>query len=191
VAFNRRLSHSRFRAAFDNSPELAHTLLLFGNEALGIDGSAHTFRIRRAGGVADAGWMGAPPAPFAPARKGPGRSTRAPRRARTRAAQSLTPPPPLSADLPRIRRIRPGCCRSDRALPHLDSAASGTTAKFDCVLPDGEGESQHGHTGEIHAEIAATRLLTAPGFGAITCFSSPRALLMARAHAFLHELGAD
>ena len=50
---------------------------------------------------------------------------------------------------------------------YLDGAAHGTTAKFDCVLPDGEVvKVKYGHTGEIQAEVAATRLLTALGFGA-------------------------
>ena len=50
---------------------------------------------------------------------------------------------------------------------YLDSPARGTTAKFDCVLRDGEVvKVKYGHTGEIHAEIAGSRLLTALGFGA-------------------------
>jgi hypothetical protein len=50
---------------------------------------------------------------------------------------------------------------------YLDGAAHGTTAKFDCALPDGEVvKVKYGHTGEILAEIAATRILTALGFGA-------------------------
>jgi hypothetical protein len=50
---------------------------------------------------------------------------------------------------------------------YLDGPASGTTAKFDCVLPDGEVvKVKYGNTGEIHAEIAASRLLAAAGFGA-------------------------
>jgi hypothetical protein len=58
---------------------------------------------------------------------------------------------------------------------YLDSAATGTTAKFDCVLPDGEiVKVKYGHTGEIHAEVAATRLLTALGFGADRMYLVPR-----------------
>lgn len=50
---------------------------------------------------------------------------------------------------------------------YFDGRASGTTAKFDCVLPDGEVvKVKYGNTGEIHAEIAASRLLAALGFGA-------------------------
>ena len=58
---------------------------------------------------------------------------------------------------------------------YLDGAARGTTAKFDCVLPDGEVvKVKYGHTGEIHAEAAATRLLTALGFGADRMYLVPR-----------------
>jgi hypothetical protein len=42
---------------------------------------------------------------------------------------------------------------------YLDEPARGTTAKFDCVLADGEVvKVKYGQTGEIQAEIAATRL---------------------------------
>lgn len=58
---------------------------------------------------------------------------------------------------------------------YLDSPAHGTTAKFDCVLPDGEViKVKYGHTSEIQAEIAASRLLTALGFGADRMFLVPR-----------------
>jgi hypothetical protein len=58
---------------------------------------------------------------------------------------------------------------------YLDSPARGTTAKFDCVLEDGEVvKVKYGHTGEIHAEIAASRLLTALGFGADRMYLVPR-----------------
>jgi hypothetical protein len=58
---------------------------------------------------------------------------------------------------------------------YLDGAAHGTTAKFDCVLPDGEVvKVKYGYTGEIQAEIAATRLLTALGFGADYMYLVPR-----------------
>jgi len=57
----------------------------------------------------------------------------------------------------------------------LPKAAHGTTPKFDCVLPDGEVvKVKYGHTGEIHAEIAASRLLSALGFGADRMFVVPR-----------------
>ena len=58
---------------------------------------------------------------------------------------------------------------------YLDGPANGTTAKFDCVLSDGEVvKVKYGHTGEIHAEIAASRLLTALGFGADRMYLIPR-----------------
>jgi hypothetical protein len=58
---------------------------------------------------------------------------------------------------------------------YLDSPTRGTTAKFDCVLRDGEVvKVKYGHTGEIQAEIAASRLLTALGFGADRMFLIPR-----------------
>jgi len=58
---------------------------------------------------------------------------------------------------------------------YLDGAARGTTAKFDCLLQDGEVvKVKYGHTGEIPAEIAASRLLTALGFGADRMFLVPR-----------------
>ena len=58
---------------------------------------------------------------------------------------------------------------------YLDSPARGTTAKFDCVLRDGEVvKIKYGHTGEIQAEIAASRLLTTLGFGADRMFLVPR-----------------
>ena len=58
---------------------------------------------------------------------------------------------------------------------YLDSPARGTTAKFDCVLRDGEVvKIKYGHTGEIQAEVAASRLLTALGFGADRMYLIPR-----------------
>ena len=58
---------------------------------------------------------------------------------------------------------------------YLPGPAHGTTAKFDCVLRDGEVvKVKYGHTGEIHAEVAATRLLTALGFGADRMYLIPR-----------------
>jgi hypothetical protein len=58
---------------------------------------------------------------------------------------------------------------------YLDGPARGTTAKFDCVLPDGEVvKVKYGNTSEIQAELAASRLLTALGFGADRMFLIPR-----------------
>jgi hypothetical protein len=58
---------------------------------------------------------------------------------------------------------------------YLDGPANGTTAKFDCVLPDGEViKVKYGTTGEIQAEIAASRLLAGLGFGADRMYMVPR-----------------
>jgi len=58
---------------------------------------------------------------------------------------------------------------------YLPAEAHGTTAKFTCALPDGEVvKVKYGHTGEIHAEIAASRLLMALGFGADRMYLVPR-----------------
>jgi hypothetical protein len=62
-------------------------------------------------------------------------------------------------------------------------AASGTTPKFDCVLAGGEVvKVKYGRNPEIHAELAASRLLTALGYPAdrmylvphLRCFGCPR-----------------
>lgn len=64
----------------------------------------------------------------------------------------------------------------------LPRATSGTTPKFDCVLPGGSVvKVKYGGTAEIHAEVAAARLLSALGFGAdrmyvipvVRCFGCP------------------
>jgi hypothetical protein len=53
--------------------------------------------------------------------------------------------------------------------------ARGTTPKFDCVLATGERVTvKYGHTGEIPAELAASRLLTALGFAADRMYLVPR-----------------
>jgi hypothetical protein len=61
--------------------------------------------------------------------------------------------------------------------------ARGTTAKFNCILADGEVvKVKYGRTEEIHAEVAASRLLTRLGFAAdhvfvverVRCFGCPR-----------------
>jgi hypothetical protein len=62
-------------------------------------------------------------------------------------------------------------------------ALGGTTPKFHCVLADGkEVRAKYGFGGEIPAETAATRLLSALGFGAdrvtlverVRCFGCPK-----------------
>jgi len=61
--------------------------------------------------------------------------------------------------------------------------ARGTTTKFDCILRSGERVTvKYGHTGEIPAELAATRLLSALGFvtdrmylvSHLRCYGCPR-----------------
>ena len=68
------------------------------------------------------------------------------------------------------------------ACKFLPKPASGTTPKFDCVLPDGAVvKVKYGGTAEQHAEVAAARLLAALGFGAdrmdivprVRCFGCP------------------
>ena len=60
--------------------------------------------------------------------------------------------------------------------------SSGTTPKFDCVLPDGRViKVKYGGSAEVYAEVAASRLLSALGFGAdrmdpvvkVRCFGCP------------------
>ena len=64
----------------------------------------------------------------------------------------------------------------------LPRATRGTTPKFDCILPGGEVvKVKYGATEEVHAEVAASRLLAALGFGAdhmdlvprLRCFGCP------------------
>jgi hypothetical protein len=54
----------------------------------------------------------------------------------------------------------------------VQDTATGTTAKFDCQLPDGEiVKVKYGKANEeLHSEVAAARLLTALGFGADRMF---------------------
>ena len=57
----------------------------------------------------------------------------------------------------------------------LPRPSSGTTPKFDCILPGGEViKVKYGGTPEIHAEVAATRLLAALGFAADRMYLVPR-----------------
>jgi hypothetical protein len=57
-------------------------------------------------------------------------------------------------------------------VPH---APGGTSLKFDCVLDDGEViRVKYGHQPEIHAEVAATRLLTSLGYAADHVYMVPR-----------------
>jgi hypothetical protein len=88
-------------------------------------------------------------------------------RTRTRAANfdfAMNPPDPsglLSAPLVTCQ--------------YRGKEAHGTTPKFDCVLQDGEVvKVKYGPTAEIPAEIAASRLLSAIGFGADRVYLVPR-----------------
>ena len=64
----------------------------------------------------------------------------------------------------------------------LDTPVSGTTAKFDCTRSDGSRIRVKYGSDEIHAEVAATHLLAALGFGAddvamvrrVRCHGCPR-----------------
>jgi hypothetical protein len=61
------------------------------------------------------------------------------------------------------------------ACKFLPRPSSGTTPKFDCVLPDGEVvKVKYGGTPEPHAEVAGARLLSALGFGADRMYLLPR-----------------
>jgi len=71
----------------------------------------------------------------------------------------------------------------------VDTPVSGTTAKFDCTLGDGARvRVKYGWTDEIHAEVAATHLLAALGFGAddvsmarrVRCHGCPRWPMLTR-----------
>jgi hypothetical protein len=71
----------------------------------------------------------------------------------------------------------------------LYTSVSGTTPKFDCTLDDGERiRVKYGRTPEINAEVAATHLLAALGFGAddvsmvrrVRCHGCPRQPFLTR-----------
>jgi hypothetical protein len=122
-----------------------------------------------------------PPSPFAPPKVTPdwpldAAAREATRKRALRQAKVWMPADSASADLASNPPDPAGTlsepivrCR------YLDGAATGTTAKFDCVLRDGEVvKVKYGHSGEIHGEIAASRLLTALGFGADRMFLVPR-----------------
>jgi hypothetical protein len=159
-------------------PEVACGLLLTEREANGLKRRAGIASVCLASAVVIASWLlpagrEQPPVRFAPpkshakwrAGNDTSRNLRdlALRQAKVWTPQNIsavdlsTNPPDITGTLsqPLVR------CR------YLDGPASGTTAKFDCVLPDGEVvKVKYGMTGEIQAEIAASRLLAALGFGA-------------------------
>lgn len=122
-----------------------------------------------------------PPDPFAPPRQLPEWNA-APlpaddaRNLALRQARVWRPTDPAAVDLAANPRDPDGAlsgaivrCR------YLPRPARGTTPKFDCVLPSGEVvKVKYGRTGEIHAEVAASRLLAALGFGSDRMFLVPR-----------------
>jgi hypothetical protein len=65
--------------------------------------------------------------------------------------------------------------RATQACRFLPSEPSGTTPKFECTRPGGEvWKVKYGRSPEIHAEVAASRLLGALGFGADRMYLVPR-----------------
>jgi len=86
-----------------------------------------------------------------------------------RQARVWAPPPdPSTADLAANPRDPTGNLSGDLVrCRYLDGPPRGTTPKFDCVLSNGEiVKVKYGSTTEIQGELAASRFLTALGFGA-------------------------
>jgi len=116
--------------------------------------------------------------PFASPRKDPRWAvddSRAPlvRELALRQARVWAPPPdPSTADLAANPRDSDGNLSGDVVrCRYLDGPHEGTTPKFDCVLPNGEiVKVKYGSTTEIQGELAASRFLTALGFGADRMF---------------------
>lgn len=101
-------------------------------------------------------------------------------------AQVFVPDAPANASIDVSRDARaesplaPGALLECRYEP---DRTSGTTPKFDCALPSGAVvKVKYGANPEIHAEVAATRLLSALGFAAdyviiadrVRCYGCPR-----------------
>jgi len=79
--------------------------------------------------------------------------------------ESLTTPPPDPAGT--LSRARVTC-------QFVPRSPSGTSPKFDCALPDGEVvRVKYGREAEIHAEVAATHLLSALGYAADRVYMVP------------------
>lgn len=85
-------------------------------------------------------------------------------------SRDVRPTSPFEPDTPLECRYRP-------------TRTSGTTPKFDCVLPSGTTiKVKYGANREIHGEVATSRLLAALGFGAdymaivdrVRCYGCPR-----------------
>ncbi len=153
-----------------------------------------------ASSVAIAAWLmptgrEAPPVSFAPPRDKPVWGKETPAHLRTlalRQARVWMPANPAVVDF----EANPPDSNGLLSQPivrcrYLDGPVRGTTPKFDCVLPDGEVvKVKYGRNAEIHAELAATRLLAALGFGADRMLPrSPPALLRLRSHAVLRGAG--
>ena len=126
-------------------------------------------------------WRHEPPPDFQPPRNervwsADSESAAAVRDVALRRAKVWRPVDPAAVDLGSNPADPTGTLSTDPVrCRYLPAEAHGTTAKFNCVLPDGEVvKVKYGHTGEIHAEIAATRLLTALGFGADRMYLVPR-----------------
>jgi hypothetical protein len=87
-----------------------------------------------------------------------------------RRARVFVEPTSVSAKTPLDRnpRDRQAFGRHERlSCAYIPKPTTGTTTKFDCELPSGEVvKVKYGRTPEVHAEIAATRLLRALGFAA-------------------------
>ena len=177
---------SSIRAATAKIPELAKPLLAdFAVNRRIRKGVLVAGGVYLASSVAIAAWL-MPTGREAPtgelrARRGTSRcgARKTPaHRAHPRAAAG----PGLDAGEPRRRRLRGQSTRlerlalaADRALPLPRRSGARHDAKFDCVLPDGEVvKVKYGRNGEIHAELAASRLLAALGFGADRMYLVPR-----------------
>ena len=79
--------------------------------------------------------------------------------------------------------VEPGPADGTLECRYLAKEADGTSAKFDCALPDGRTiKVKYGRNPEIHAETLATTLLTALGYATdhvavvprVRCYGCPR-----------------
>jgi|SRR5688572_765644 len=83
------------------------------------------------------------------------------------AFQALRDPAPVNGSDPLTRPV-PKC-------RFVDTEPSGTTPKFDCVFAGGDTvKVKYGRNSEIHAEVAATRLLRMLGYASDTVSIVPR-----------------
>src|SRR5262245_30994486 len=93
-----------------------------------------------------------------------------------RLARTWSATDPRSADFSRNPADPSGLLSTDVVeCRYVEKPAGGTSPKFECVLADGEAvRVKYGMTQEIHAEVAASRFLTALGFGADRVYSIRR-----------------